>query len=92
MGMNQKISYKLFTILQLSNWLLHHENNGITEKMLSSSRAYALITNPHASKEDIVLAAALDCDKVVGYTAVFPEKMIKPFSNQVFYWGTTQWL
>lgn len=89
---NKLISYKLYNISDLSNWLLSNVNNGLSEKIISKKRALALINNPHAKANDVALSVVFDSDKVVGYTAVFPERFVKPQLEERYFWGTTQWL
>ena len=86
------ITYKLYTISDLTNWLLHNVDNGLSEIIISKKRAFALINNPHANVNDVVLSVVFDSNRVIGYTAVFPEKFIKPVLMERYYWGTTQWL
>ena len=89
---NNSLTYKLFTIQELSDWLLCNIENGIADKMIARTRAWALINNPDAKDNDVVLSAVLYNNQVVGYTAIFAETLSSPFSNQRFYWGSSQWL
>lgn len=90
--MNNNLTYKFFTISQLTDWLLHNRDNGISDYMISRARAWALIHNPSVKEDDIVLAAAYDGNNPIGYTALFPDKLQKPILEGTYYWGTTQWL
>lgn len=89
---NESLTYKLFTIQQLSDWILCNLDNGIVDTMIAHVRAWAIINNPDAKGNDIVLSVVLDNNKVVGYTAIFAEELGIPFHGQRFYWGTSQWL
>ncbi len=89
---HKNITFQLYTILQLKDWLLHNADNSITDYMITRARAWALINNPSVSDDDIVLVAAFDEDKSIGYTALFPDKFQKPQLEGTFYWGTTQWI
>lgn len=84
--------YKLYKINQLSNCLLHNRINDGKDDMITYQRAWSLINNPDANDDDIVLSIVLDSGRVIGYTAIFAEEFKKPFADQRFYWGTTQWL
>ena len=90
--LNDSLTYHLFTISQLSEWLLQNVVNNITDSMIAHQRAWALLNNPCAKEDDIVISAVLDNDRVVGYTAIFAEELKKPFVWQRFYWGSSQWL
>ena len=86
------ISYKLYTMSELTDWLIHNIDNGLSEIIISKKRAFALINNPHTKEDDVVLSVVFDSNRVIGYTAVFPEKFIKPQLEERYFWGTTQWL
>lgn len=90
--LDNTLTYELYPISQLSDWMLHNLNNGISERMITRVKAIALINNPDARLDDIALSVVKDGDTVVGYTAVFAEQLIKPFPQETFYWGSTQWL
>ena len=67
MNIDNGITYQIYTINQLTNWLLHNADNGISDYMITRARAWVLINNPSASDDDIVLVAAFDEDKSIGY-------------------------
>lgn len=90
--LNNVFTYNLFTISQLSESLLHSVVNGVTDSMIACEKAWALLNNPCAKDDDIVISVVLNNEKVIGYTAIFAEDLRKPFFGQRFYWGTTQWL
>ena len=90
--MNERLTYKLFTIADLEDWLVHNKANGITDRIISRARAYAFINNPHAKKEDAVIAAVFDGDVAIGYTAAYAEKWVRPVFPERYFWGSTQWL
>lgn len=81
------IVYKKITISELSDWLLHSKDNGISDYMITRARAWALINNPSAEEDNIVLAAVCDANRAIGYTALFPDKLQKPILEGVYYWG-----
>lgn len=86
------LTYHLFTISQLSECLQHHVGNGISDSMIAYQRAWALLNNPCAKNDDMVISAVLANDRVIGYTAIFAEELKKPFDGQRFYWGSSQWV
>ena len=87
---NDALIYRLYTISDLRDWLLHSITNGISDYMISYARAWSLINNPEAKSDDIVLSVVFDNERPIGYTAVFPE-MVNVWRER-YYWGTTQWL
>lgn len=90
--LNNVFTYHLFTISQLSERLLHNVDNGVSDSMIAYQRAWALLNNPCAKNDDMVISAVLANDRVIGYTAIFAEELKKPFDGQRFYWGSSQWL
>lgn len=87
---NDVLTYRLYTIQDLADWLLKNSSNGISDYMISRARAWALINNPEAKSDDIVLSAVFDNEQPIGYTAVFSEQVC--VWGERYYWGTTQWL
>ena len=88
--MNNEITYHLYTIAQLRDFLLHNVSNGITLDMISTAGGYALINNPCAKDEDVVLSVAKLNGEVVGYTAVFGEDLVRP--SMRLFWGSSEWV
>lgn len=86
------LTYHLYTIFQLLEWLLQNVGNGITDSMIAHQRAWALLNNPCAKNDDLVISAVLANDRVIGYTAIFAEDLKKPFAGHRFYWGSSQWV
>ena len=86
------LTYHLYTISQLSEWLLQNVGNGITDSMIAHQRARALLNNPCAKNDDLVISAVLANGRVIGYTAIFAEDLKKPFAGHRFYWGSSQWV
>lgn len=89
---NIMITFHLYTIKDLRRWLLNCENNGVSDKMITRSRAWALVNNPCAKDSDVVISAVRDDDVVIGYTAIFAEQFQNSFHDCMYYWGTTQWI
>lgn len=90
--MNELFTYKLYTIADLEDWLVNNKANGISDRIISRTRAYAFINNPHARKDDGVLAVVFDGDVAIGYTGAFAEKWVRPALPDRYFWGSTQWL
>ena len=87
------MEYKTFSILDLKNWLLRNEQNGLTPKVISFVRAYALINNPCALDNDPALEVVFDDDgAAVGYTGVFAENYKEGSIQGRLFWGTTEWV
>lgn len=65
---------KLFSIVDLRNWL---ENNqpveGLSDAVISPSRAYAILHNPYVKDDDHMVATIYDHGELAAYTAAFPE-------------------
>lgn len=78
---------KLFSIVDLRNWL---ENNqpveGLSDAVISPSRAYAILHNPYVKDEDHVVATIYDHGELTAYTAAFPEILHNP---QRIWWFST---
>ena len=65
---------KLYTTAQLREWVLHNKAvDGLSEKIISRTRAYALINNPYVKEEDPVLAAIFVNGENAAYVTAFPE-------------------
>lgn len=90
--MDQNLIYRLYTITDLSEYLICNKSNGISDYMITHARAWALINNPSAKDDDLALVAVFDMDRPIGYTALFPDKLQKPLLEAKYYWGTTQWI
>lgn len=87
-----KISYYVFSVKELEDWLINNVSNGLSEYAISPSRAYALINNPCAKKDDPVVTVAYDNNKSIGFTAVFADDYILGNTQGRIFWGTTEWL
>lgn len=88
----EKLIYRTFTIADLEDWLIHNVDNGLSDAIIARPRAYAFINNPHARKDDVVIAAVFDGDRAIGYTAAYAEKWVRPALQDRYFWGSTQWL
>ncbi|GEM_PF-1440694 len=89
----ENFRYRLFCISDLEDWLLHNKENGLSAKVIARPRALAFVNNPCAKKDDPVLSIVFNSkDEPVGYTGVFAEEWLKPYPNEIYFWGSTQWL
>lgn len=65
---------KLYTVKDLREWL---ENNrpaeGLSERMIAPTRAWAIIHNPYVKDEDAIVAAIFEDGDLAAYTASFPD-------------------
>ncbi len=69
----------LFTIADLKAWILDgHLKEGLSEKIITSTRAYSFINNPYVTDDMPVVSALYVGDELAAYTAAFPEKLVKP--------------
>lgn len=67
---------KLFTVSQLRDWLEHnHAAEGLSERVIAPSRAWAIIHNPYVKDEDAIVAAIFEDKELAAYTASFPEML-----------------
>lgn len=65
---------KLFSIVDLRNWLENHQLvEGLSDEVISLSRAYAILHNPYVKDDDYVVATIYDHGELAAYTAAFPE-------------------
>lgn len=90
---NFDFTYRLFSIKDIEQWLIHNVENGLSEKVISRSRALAFIRNPHASRDDAALVVVFDeRDEAVGYTGAYAEEWCRPDVIGRYFWGSTQWM
>ena len=69
----------LFTIADLKDWILRGIlKEGLSEKIITTTRAYAFLNNPYASDDMSVVSALYVDDELAAYTAAFPERLRKP--------------
>lgn len=85
-----KIQYHSYTAKDLKAWILRGENNGLSERIISLTRANALMHSPYVKDNDVLVISAMDGNVVVGYTAIFPEHLERP--DLWIATGTTLWV
>lgn len=84
------IEYHTYTAKDVRAWLDKDVNNGLSENIISRTRANALAHCPCVKDDDILVVSAKDDEKVVGFTAIFPEKLERP--DMWIATGTTLWV
>lgn len=84
------IEYHTYTAKDVRAWLDKDVNNGLSENIISRTRANALAHCPCVKDDDILVVSAKDGEKVVGFTAIFPEKLERP--DMWIATGTTLWV
>lgn len=72
------IEYHTYTVADVRSWLYDGEKNGLSEQVISKVRANAIMHNPFVEDDMVVVVSATDGDKVVGYTAMFPDYLVRP--------------
>lgn len=89
--MEEDIKIKTYSVSDLKNWLLHnHSENGLSDSVIAPARAYSIINNPFVTDDTQVVCALFVNDKVVAFTAAFPEVLQKP-ENRLVWWFSTLW-
>lgn len=84
------IEYHQHTAKDVRAWLDKGVNNGLSENIISRTRANALAHCPCVKEDDVLVVSAKDGEKVVGFTAIFPEKLERP--DRWIATGTTLWV
>ena len=84
------IDYKTYSVKEVRAWLEKGTKNGLSEDIISLTRANALAHCPCVKDEDVLVVSAKDGEKVVGFTAIFPEKLERP--DMWIATGTTLWV
>ena len=86
-------SYRLFSVKDIEQWLVHNVENGLSDKVISRSRALAFVSNPHAQQEDAALVVVYnEQGESVGYTGAYAEEWSRPIVEGRYFWGSTQWM
>ena len=86
-------TYRLYSIKDIEQWLVHNVENGLSDKAISRSRALAFIRNPHARPDDGALVVVFnEQSEAVGYTGAYAEEWCQPEVSGRYFWGSTQWM
>ena len=79
---------KLYTVAQLQSWLMNNQPvEGLSERIISRARAWAIAHNPYVIEDDPVVAAILEDGEMVAYTSAFPELL----EEKRYWWFTSLW-
>ena len=84
------IEYHTYIAKDVRDWIEDGSQNGLSEQIISLTRANALIHCPYVKDDDVLVVSAMDGEKVVGYTAIFPEHLERP--EMWIATGTTLWV
>lgn len=72
------VKYHTYTVADVRAWLYKGAQNGLSEQVISKVRANAIIHNPYVEDDMVIVTSAIDGDKVVGFTAMFPDYLVRP--------------
>ena len=77
---------KLYTVKDLRDWLEHnHPAEGLSERVIAPTRAWAFIHNPYVKDDDAIVAAIFEDGQLAAYTASFPDKL----DGKRVWWAST---
>ncbi len=84
--MEEDIRLELFTVQQVRDWLKTGVGErGLSEEVISRTRAWAIIHNPYAMDDLNIVSAIFVNDEVAAYTHLFPDES----RGERMYWNTT---
>jgi len=67
---------KIYTIKDLKSWLYHNQEvEGLSARVISMTRANAILHNPYVEDNDPIAAAIFESGDLAAYTAAFPDWM-----------------
>lgn len=74
-----QIEIKHYTAADLRQWQTQHVAiDGLSEAVISPSKAWSIINNPYVLDNDPVVAAIFDHGKLAAITGAYPEVFLKP--------------
>ena len=77
---------KLYTVKDLREWLKNdHPAEGLSERVIAPTRAWAIIHNPYVKDEDAIVAAIFEDGELAAYTASFPDML----DGKRVWWAST---
>ena len=77
---------KLYTVKDLQEWLENnHPAEGLSERVIAPTRAWAIIHNPYVKDEDAIVAAIFEDGELAAYTASFPDML----DGKRVWWAST---
>lgn len=70
---------RLYTIRDLKDWLLNGKSKeGLSEAVITTTRAYSFIHNPYVTDDMPVVSALFVGEDMAAFTAAFPERLVRP--------------
>ena len=77
---------KLYTVADLRDWLENnHPAEGLSERVIAPTRAWAIVHNPYVKDEDAIVAAIFEDGELAAYTASFPDML----DGKRVWWAST---
>ena len=77
---------KIYTVKDLREWLENnHPAEGLSERVIAPTRAWAIIHNPYVKDEDAIVAAIFEDGELAAYTASFPDML----DGKRVWWAST---
>lgn len=77
---------KIYTVTDLREWLTNnHPAEGLSERVIAPTRAWAIIHNPYVKEEDAIVAAIFEDGELAAYTASFPDML----EGKRVWWAST---
>lgn len=77
---------KIYTVKDLREWLENnHPAEGLSERVMAPTRAWAIVHNPFVKDEDAIVAAIFEDGKLAAYTASFPDML----DGKRVWWAST---
>ena len=77
---------KIYTVANLREWLVNNRPaDGLSERVIAPTRAWAIILNPYVKDEDAIVAAIFEEGQLAAYTASFPDML----DGKRVWWAST---
>lgn len=77
---------KIYTVSHLREWLMNnHPAEGLSERVIAPTRAWAIVHNPYVKDEDAIVAAIFEDGELAAYTASFPDML----DGKRVWWAST---
>ena len=77
---------KIYTVADLREWLTNnHPAEGLSERVIAPTRAWAIVHNPYVKDEDAIVAAIFEDGELAAYTASFPDML----DGKRVWWAST---
>lgn len=77
---------KIYTVADIREWLENHTlAEGLLERVIAPTRAWAIVHNPYVKDEDAIVAAIFEDSELAAYTASFPDML----DGQRVWWCST---